>query len=127
APVEGFYLVFGPGVVTDEVPPTTASFSGEVRGRSRRGPYREEHDEDAGRDAGGAQDALAGDVEDVRDAGADVVGGRLGHARLSQGLGHRLLGRRLRGRLGLRRRLLLRGRPGLRRRLLLRGRLGLRG
>src|SRR5215510_166482 len=92
-PVEGPDLRFGPEVVTDEVPPTAASLSGEVRGRSRRGPDRDEHDEDAGRDTRSAEDALARDVEDVRNTGADVVGGRLGHARLSQGLGllrHRL-------------------------------------
>src|SRR5262247_3538075 len=113
-PVVGSDLVLGSEVVTDEVPPAAASLTGEVRGRPRCGPYGDEHDEDTGRDTRGAEDALARDVEDVRDARADVVGGRLGHARLSQGL-------------ELRRRLLLRDRLGLRRRLLLCGRLGLRG
>src|SRR6185295_14721128 len=82
-PVVGSDLVVGPEVITDEVPPAAASLTGEVRGRPRRGPYRDEHDEDAGRDTRGAEDALARDVEDVRDARADVVGGGLGHARLS--------------------------------------------
>src|SRR5262249_57637804 len=72
--VEGSDLRFGPEVVTDEVPPAAASLTGEVRGRSRRGPDRDEHDEDAGRDTRSAEDALARDVEDVRDTGADVVG-----------------------------------------------------
>src|SRR5215813_3888504 len=105
-PVEGSDLRFGPEVVTNEIPPTAASLSGEVRGRSRRGSDGEEHDEDPGGHARSAQDAFARDVEDVRDTGTDIIGGRLGHPRLSQGLGllrHRLLRRWLRGRLRLRR------------------------
>src|SRR5262245_50176162 len=74
-PVEGSDLRFGPEVVTDEVPPTAASLAGEVRGRSRRGPDADEHDEDPGGHAGSAQDAFSRDVEDIRDTGADVVGG----------------------------------------------------
>src|SRR4029453_13686941 len=81
-PVEGSDLRFGPGGVTDEVPPAAASLSGEVRGRSRRGPYGEEHDEDPGGHARSAQDAFARNVEDVRDPAAAVVGSRLGQARL---------------------------------------------
>src|SRR5262245_45803024 len=104
-PVVGSDLVLWPEIITDEVPPATASLTGEVRGRSRRGPDRDEHDEDAGCDTRGAEDALARDVEDIRDARADVVRGRLGRARLSQRLRHRLRRRLLRGGLGLRRRL----------------------
>src|SRR5262245_15329159 len=89
-PVVGSDLVLGPEIITDEVPPAAASLTGEVRGRPRCGPYRDEHDENAGRDTRGAEDALARDVEDVRDTRADVVGGRLGHARFSQRLRHRL-------------------------------------
>src|SRR6516165_3021603 len=104
-PVESDFGL-GPEVVTGQDPLAAATLAREV---SRRpGPRADAHDqnEDSHRAAESAEEHLAWNVEDIRDAGADVVCGGLGHVRILLGDVLRLLDhglrRRLRGRHGLR-------------------------
>src|SRR5206468_704321 len=75
-------LGIGPQVVAGEDPLAAASLAREVGSRLGRRPEADEQDEDSYPAAQTAKEHLAGNIEHVGDAGADVVRGVLGEMRL---------------------------------------------
>src|SRR5439155_810293 len=81
-PVERPDVRVGPQVVAGKDPLATAALTSEVCGGPGRGAEGHDQDEDAHRATEAAQKSLARNVEDVGDAGADVVRGGLRQVRL---------------------------------------------
>src|SRR6267378_802631 len=84
----------GSKVVAGEDPLAAASLAREVGGRLGRRAEADDQDEDSDRATEAAHESLARYVEDVRDAGADVIRGGLAEVRLRF---RDVLGRRRRG------------------------------
>src|SRR3989442_13199501 len=72
----------GSKVVAGEDPLAAASLAREVGGRLGRRAEADDQDEDSDRATEAAHESLARYVEDVRDAGADVIRGGLAEVRL---------------------------------------------
>src|SRR5437016_13780995 len=95
-PVERPDVRVGPQVVAGQDPLATAALTSEICRGPGRGAEGHDQDEDAHRATEAAQKSLARNVEDVGDAGADVVRGGFRQVRLRL----RDVLRRLRHRLG---------------------------
>src|SRR5882672_7100036 len=96
-------LGIGPKVVAGEDPLAAASLAREVGGRLGRRADADDQNEDSHRATDAAQESFSRNIEDVRDAGADVVRGGLAEmglrlrdvrGRRGRGLRHGLQGRR---------------------------------
>src|SRR3989442_8527933 len=97
-PIERSDVRLRPEVIARHVPPTAASLSGEKCRGPGLGPDADDHHEDPPSSTEGAQDRLARYVEDIGDSRTDVVGDRVGAARIQR---HRFRHRRRRLRRGL--------------------------